>query len=110
MKRSVFRSAITKGDGEVDSGYLAMFVLMILVTGTIPAMCIGAFASMWMRADHVFLVQDLGIGIGAVCGGFATAIGAIGMFRMGDKEAPKITMVGERRVPSTTTTTETKTS
>lgn len=110
MKESVFRSAITNDDGDVDSGYLAMFVLMIMVTGAIPLMCIGAFIAMWLAPDHRFAVQDLGIGIGAVCGGFATAIGAIGVFRMGDKPTPPALVLGDRRAtPSVTTTTETKT-
>lgn len=107
---SIFRSAITNNEGDVDSGYLALFVLMTMVTGAIPLMCIGAFIAMWIGADHKFAVQDLGIGIGAVCGGFATAIGAVGLFRMGDKPVPTTMLIGDRRgVPSTTTTTETTT-
>ncbi len=85
MSQSIFRSAITDGNGDVDAGYLAMFALMALVVGAIPIMVIGAFLAMWFDPTHEFNVKDLGIGIGAVCGGFATAAGGIGMFRAGDK-------------------------
>lgn len=109
MNGSIFRSAVTNDDGEIDSGYLAMFVLMVMVTGSIPLMIVGALISMWLAPDHKFAVQELGFAIGAVCGGFATAIGAVGVFRMGDKDAPPV-VVNKRHVPpSTTTTTETVT-
>lgn len=92
---NVFRSAISNDQGEVDAGYLAMAVLMVIVTGAIPAMCIGTFVAMWFDPAHKFAVQDLGIGIGAVCGGFATAIGAVGVFRMGDRSHS--TVIADRR-------------
>lgn len=83
---SIFSSAITGADGQVDAGYLAMFAVMLIVMGAVPSMCIGTFLAMWYAPDHRFDVQSLGVGIGAVCGGFATAIGAVGLFRAGDKE------------------------
>ncbi|HEY6028603.1 MAG TPA: hypothetical protein VIV09_17035 [Pseudolabrys sp.] len=83
---SVFQSAIRGEDGEVDAGYLAIAVAGILILGAIPVMCLGSFGQMWFSPDHHFPVQELGIGVGSVCGGFGAVCGAVGMFRMGDKK------------------------
>jgi hypothetical protein len=80
-KRSVFRSAITGSDGEVDAGYLAMFWLMAVVIGIIPII-VGV--ALWKGSN----VQDLGVAVGSICGGFGVAVGAVGAFRMGDKPHP----------------------
>lgn len=86
---SIFRSAITGKDGEVDAGYLALAGTFLIVLGAIPVMCTAALLVAWLSPDHRFDAQSLGIGIGAVCGGFATVCGAVGLFRMGDKEKPQ---------------------
>lgn len=95
MTRGIFRSAVTGSDGEIDSGYLAMFWGMVIVLNAIPFMCVFAAIGMWLDPVHKFDVQGLGIGIGSVCGGFGVFLGAVGAFRMGDRE----------RMPVTTTTT-----
>lgn len=82
---SVFRSAITGDDGEVDSGYLALYWLLVVVIGVIPVMCVGAVCAMWNDPAGHFDAQGLGIGVGSVCAGFATAAGGVGIFRRGDK-------------------------
>lgn len=92
----IFRSAITGEDGQVDAGYLALFWVLVLVVGAIPVMCVGTLAAMYFDAHHVFKAQELGVGIGAVCTGFAAAIGGVGLFRAGDKTHPQ--------QPSSTTT------
>lgn len=84
---SVFQSAIRDESGEVDAGYLAMYVVTMIVLGAIPAMVAGSLISALMGADHRFDVQGLGIGIGSVCTGYGVALGAVGLFRMGDKKA-----------------------
>ena len=96
---STFRSAVTDADGAVDSGYLAMFVLMLVVVGVVPVMCIGTFVSMYFDTAHKFDVQSLGIGVGAVCGGFATTVGAVGMFRMGDKPRAGVPAAAPKQQP-----------
>ena len=88
MNGSVFRSAIRGNDGEVDAGYLALFWIMAVVITAIPFMCIFAMVAMWLDPEHKFDVQGLGIGIGSVCTGFGVAVGAVGAFRMGDKDRP----------------------
>ena len=84
-KKSVFRSAITDKDGDVDAGYLALYWIMAVVITAIPLMCAGTAIQMWLSPTHTFTVQELGIGIGSVCTGFGVAVGAVGAFRMGDK-------------------------
>jgi hypothetical protein len=83
--KPIFRSAVTGDDGEVDAGYLAMYVITAIVAGAIPVMCVAAVIAMVLATDHKFSAQELGIGIGSVCTGLGVAIGAVGAFRMGDK-------------------------
>lgn len=82
---SIFQSAIRGEDGEVDAGYLAIAVSGFLILGAIPLMCLGSLGQMWLAPEHRFPAQDLGIGIGSACSGFAAVCGAVGLFRMGDK-------------------------
>jgi uncharacterized membrane protein len=85
---SIFRSAITNKDGEVNVGYLSLFALVALVVGVIPLMCLGTFLSFHKSATGVFDVQGLGAGVGMVCGGFATALGALGVYMKLDTTNP----------------------
>jgi hypothetical protein len=94
---SVFRSAITDArDGTVDGGYLALFWVMTVTVSTIPVMLGLAAFGMYLNPTQPVPLQDLGIGIGAVCTGFGVACGAVGAFRLGDKP---------RAAPMGTTTT-----
>lgn len=83
---SVFQSAIRGEDGEVDAGYLAMYVITMIVLGAIPAMVAGSVLAAVLSPEHRFAVQDLGIGIGSVCTGYGVALGAVGLFKAGDKK------------------------
>jgi hypothetical protein len=85
-KISIFQSAIRGADGEVDAGYLAMYVVTMIVLGAIPAMVVCAIVSAVFGAEHRFDAQALGIGIGSVCGGYGVALGAVGLFKAGDKK------------------------
>lgn len=86
IRQPIFRSAITEADGQtINVGYLSLFALMTLIVGAIPFMCIMAAWSMYFDSAHTFKVQDLGIGVGAVCTGFAAALGALGVFIIGDR-------------------------
>lgn len=78
-------SAITDDNGEVDVGNLGLFALIGLVLGVIPLLCAGVIAhgvlAACCRVDLPFDAQALGIAVGAVCSGFATAIGGWGAAR-----------------------------
>ncbi len=82
VPKSVFRGAITGSDGETDAGYLALFWLMAVITGTIPILCLtAAVASFRLPEQAAAILQGVGIGIGSVCGGFGVALGALRQFR-----------------------------
>lgn len=82
----LFRNAITEADGvSVNVGYLALFWLLIVVLGAIPLMIVLAFLQLIYSDDHRVDVQQLGVAIGAVCTGFGAALGALGLFLMGDR-------------------------
>lgn len=60
--------------------------MIVVVLGVIPLMCFMAFIALfYFRTNPAEVLRSLGIGIGAVCGGFATALGALGMFVFGDR-------------------------
>lgn len=86
---SIFRSAITDGSGNVDSGYLSMFwVLVGWSVNNVIILFIAAIAAYHIPISAPKILQNMGIALGANAGGFATVIGAVGMFRMGDKPHP----------------------
>jgi hypothetical protein len=83
---SVFRSAITGDDGEVDSGYLALFWTMLVTVGAIPLLLIVAAIAIYHAPEKASeIIQSTGIAIGAICTGAGVVIGAVGAFRLGDK-------------------------
>lgn len=85
MKRSIFRSAITDENGDVDAGYLGLYVVIVIILGSIPAAIALSATRMFILPDHPL---DL-VGIGAVIAGagaaFGTAAAGVGLFRAGDK-------------------------
>jgi hypothetical protein len=85
VKRSIFRSAITDEHGDVDAGYLGLYVVIVIILGSIPAAIVLATIRMFILPDHPL---DL-VGIGAVIAGagaaFGTAAAGVGLFRAGDK-------------------------
>lgn len=105
--KSVFRGAITDRDGLIDSGYLGAFFVMAVVVGAVPFMCLLSAFTLYFSPTHSVDVQALGVGIGAVCAGFATAIGAVGLFRMGDR--PRTGTTTTTTASAATTETETTT-
>ncbi len=102
----IFRSAITGRDGSVDPGYLAIFWTMATTVTMIPV-CAIFCAFMCLRTPEnaekiissaAMLVGALGVQCGAV-------IGAVGMYRMGDK--PNVPDASSKTVvtPDSTTVT-----
>lgn len=75
---SIFREAITDADGLVDVSYLALFWVMVSVLGAITFICaMSVVAFIRCTANCLFDPQPLGIAVGAICTGFATALGAL---------------------------------
>lgn len=96
---SIFRSAVTGDDGEIDAGYLSLFWVMLAVLGSIPVILL--IALMGVGHDNVAAVlQSTGVAIGAACTGLGVSVGAVGAFRAGDKPRAGV---------ATTTTTTTAT-
>jgi len=100
MRMSVFRSAITGADGSVDPGYLAMFWgLVIYSVSSIATVLLGARSiSDAGSHEHANIIQSIGVALGAEAGGFATLLGAVGLFRMGDRPHPNTTTVSSSSV------------
>lgn len=103
MSKPIFRSAITDANGDVDVGYLALIWGLIgWGVAVAVSLVIAVFAS-WRSPDRAAeVLTAMGGAIGFVSGGFATMLGAVGLFRFGDKERPPA--IGS----TMTTTTETK--
>lgn len=101
MNRSIFRSAITDENGDVDAGYLGLYVVMLLVLGTIPSTILLAVVRMMIAKDNPLDLVGIAAVIGAAGAAFGTAAAGVGIFRVGDKpRAP---------APASVTKTESKT-
>lgn len=88
---NVFRSAIDGGDGMVDAGYLALFWTMTVTVGVIPlVVAVGGLAAYYNPKDAAAIIQSTGIAVGAICTGAGAVIGAVGLFRAGDKPRPVV--------------------
>jgi hypothetical protein len=69
------RSALTDEHGQFDIAYIGMGALIVIVLGAIPSLLLMAVWALY--AGRAFDPQPLGIAIGAVCGGFAAALGSL---------------------------------
>lgn len=85
---SVFTSAVTGKDGTVDPGYLALFWSMAVTVSMVPvvaAFCMIMAAKYPDKADVI--LGSLAMVVGALGAQSAAVIGAVGLFRAGDKSA-----------------------
>ena len=83
---SVFLSAITDDKGGVDAGYLALFWALVgwsISSGVL--LLAGAFVVFFKSGEPGAAIQNTGVALAAISGGFATVVGAGGLFRAGDK-------------------------
>ncbi len=83
---AIFQSAIRGADGQVDAGYLGLYVVTVLVLGSIPSAILLITARMLMIADHPLDLTGLAAVIGAAGVCYGSAAGGVGLFRMGDKQ------------------------
>jgi hypothetical protein len=83
---SIFTSAVTGRDGLVDAGYLALFWTMVVTVSMVPVVAVFA---MWMAHLHADKASEILSGLAMVIGALgaqgAAVIGAVGLFRAGDK-------------------------
>lgn len=85
MNKSIFRSAVENDDGLIDIGYLALFWGLVGWSfNNLVILGIAGYATA-DAIDAASLVQSTGVALGANAGGFATMLGAVGLFRLGDK-------------------------
>jgi hypothetical protein len=85
LRVSVFRSAIQGSDGQVDAGYLAVFWAM--VGWSINNAAILAVALIAVTHENApSILSSAGLGLGANATGFAAVVGAVGLFRLGDRQ------------------------
>jgi len=80
------KSTLTDDGGRYDVAYVSLFYIMGAVVGAIAVMCTVSTAAYFrcqvftvngVIVNCTFDPQPLGIAIGAACGGFATALGAL---------------------------------
>ena len=84
---SLFRSAVTGRDGSVDAGYLAIFWTFASTVTMIPVVSAFCFFLTLRIPDKApEIITGLAMVIGALGVQCAAVIGAVGMYRMGDKE------------------------
>lgn len=69
------RSALTDEAGQYDIAYIGMGALIVIVLGAIPSLLLMAVWALY--AGKTFDPQPLGVAIGAVCAGFAAALGSL---------------------------------
>lgn len=85
--KPIFRSAITDASGDVDVGYLSLIWGLVgwgLAVGVV--LVVGIFSSWRTPKEAAAIVQAIGVAIAGISGGFATMLGAVGLFRLGDRE------------------------
>lgn len=102
MAKPIFRSAITDENGDVDVGYLSLIWGLIgWGVSMSVVLCIGVTAAWTQPETASAVVKAIGDSIIGISAGFAAMLGAVGLFRAGDKQ----------REPAAgkTITTETKT-
>lgn len=102
MNKPIFRSAITDENGDVDVGYLALIWGLIgWAIAVMTVLSVGVFVAWFEAKTGAATIQSMGVAVGAVSGGFATMLGAVGLFRLGDKPRAEAALL-----PGKTTTTE----
>lgn len=107
-----FSDALKDQDGDYDVAYVALFAIATAVFAAIPFLCLMT-AIAFFKCEPIiqqgitpiictFDPQPVGIAIGAVCTGFATALGALAGYMAATRNI--------RRVSTSSMTTETQTS
>jgi hypothetical protein len=112
---NIFREAVTDSTGAVDVANLSLFLVMNAVLSTVFFICVMAYLSYIRCAPSpaqvvgvaptqtiipavtcAFDPQPIGLAIGAVFAGFATALGALAAY-MAATRPPRPQIVDRRR-------------
>jgi hypothetical protein len=103
----IFREAIRDEKGLVDVAYLSLYVVTLLVLGAITFTCLmtaWSFISCIEVLDIKppilcrFDPQPLGIAVGAICGGFATALAALAAYMAATRPRPNVVVPAQVNV------------
>lgn len=90
------QSTLTDSEGRYDVAYVSLFGVGGTVMFSILTMCAGeVWAFAFCQPSEklpvcTFGSQQLGFAIGAVCGGFATALGALAAYMAATRVVKKI--------------------
>lgn len=99
MLLSVFERAIDDGHGSVDPGYLAIFWTMAVTVAAVPLVLVVGGVLAFKYPDHA---SEILMGTAAIVGALgaqcAAVIGAVGVFRVGDKNKADKPVVAEKPV------------
>lgn len=98
MHAGWLRGSLTDEHGLWDIAYVSLAAVTALVLGTIVVMCAMAIAD-WLTCHPIvkdatlvldcrFNADQLGNGVGKVCGAYAAALGALALY-MGATRPPK---------------------
>ena len=79
-----WREAITDAHGQVDTGRLALWLIMWIVLGAIPWVLALATVAL-ITGKPLADLWGVGAAVGAICTGFAGALGALGVYVKMDK-------------------------
>ena len=84
--KSILRNAITESDGEsVNVGYLGLLWLLGLDLFLSVVFVVTGFVVQWYDPTHKYPFTDVAAVLGALWGTFSTALGALGLFLVGDR-------------------------
>src|SRR6185436_3210088 len=86
MNKPIFRSAITDEAGDVDVGYLAlMWGLIGWGVSICVTLALAIFAVYRMAEKTPEILSAMGTAQISISSGLAAMLGAVGLFRFGDK-------------------------
>lgn len=86
VPEGVVRNAITEEDGQsVNVGYLWLFWLGWLDVGLSIVIVGAGFLTQMYDANHAYPFTGVAAALAAVWGTYSTALGALGLFLMGDR-------------------------
>jgi len=81
------RVTLTDSQGDWDVGNMGLACLIVIVLGTVPYIWVMSTLAAHDVTIH-FVADEIGSAVGKICAGFAAALGALGVYRVGDAKRP----------------------